>query len=102
MRLSGLLNTVEHGFLRIKKAETPALKQSFRPPKRRVRERIRTLDLLVRSQTLYPAELRAHLCYCITCNKRYCTTDMFPCQEISNHPARFSVFLRPHASEDKH
>ena len=27
-----------------------------------VREKIRTPDLLVRSQTLYPAELRAHYC----------------------------------------
>ena len=26
----------------------------------RVREKIRTPDLLIRSQTLYPAELRAH------------------------------------------
>ncbi len=36
-----------------------------------VRERIRTLDLLVRSQTLYPAELHAHmLCY-VTRNIMY-------------------------------
>ncbi len=27
----------------------------------RVREKIRTLDLLIRSQTLYPAELHAHI-----------------------------------------
>ncbi len=28
-----------------------------------VREKIRTPDLLIRSQTLYPAELRAHMFY---------------------------------------
>ena len=28
---------------------------------RNVREKIRTPDLLIRSQTLYPAELRAHI-----------------------------------------
>ena len=30
-----------------------------------VRERIRTLDTLVRSQVLYPAELHAHIQFCI-------------------------------------
>ena len=39
----------------MQKKQPPIFKRLFN-----VRERIRTLDLLVRSQTLYPAELHAH------------------------------------------
>ena len=38
-----------------------------------VREMIRTLDLLIRSQTLYPAELRAHI-RCHSDNEIYYST----------------------------
>ena len=37
-----------------------------------VREKIRTPDLLVRSQTLYPAELRAHIIF--VCLSYLCTS----------------------------
>ena len=37
-----------------------------------VREKIRTPDLLVRSQTLYPAELRAHIIF--VCFSYLCTS----------------------------
>ena len=38
----------------------------------RVREKIRTPDLLIRSQTLYPAELRAHIIF--VCLSYLCTS----------------------------
>ena len=44
-----------------------------------VRDRIRTHDLLVRSQTLYPAELRAHNCQ-ISNSKSYFTSHDSFCQ----------------------
>ena len=37
-----------------------------------VREKIRTPDLLVRSQTLYPAELRAHIHFIVS--EDFCTS----------------------------
>ena len=46
---------------------------------RSVREKIRTPDLLIRSQTLYPAELRAH----ISMQHWYFITYSPLCQQIS-------------------
>ena len=48
-----------------------------------VREKIRTPDLLIRSQTLYPAELRAHIFY----KTQMPATGIEPVREIS--PAGF-------------
>ena len=44
-----------------------------------VRDKIRTRDLLVRSQTLYPAELHVHL-QVFACNSMYCNCCGRKCQ----------------------
>mgnify|MGYP006977698398 FL=1 len=51
----------------------------------RVREKIRTPDLLIRSQTLYPAELRAHFSCSglrVPHNKNYSTFFSSNCQHF--------------------
>ena len=48
-----------------------------------VREKIRTPDTLVRSQVLYPAELRTHMklmCEDYLCNSTYSTPKSYFCQ----------------------
>lgn len=51
-----------------------------------VREKIRTPDLLVRSQTLYPAELRPHMKLNSTCNK--CSMPLTGIEPVREYKSR--------------
>ncbi len=53
-------DTQRHDFRTHKKNPETLNSQGFETNLESVREKIRTPDLLIRSQTLYPAELRAH------------------------------------------